>query len=138
MSGTTTVQSIQNNLLGDSVFLIQDCLQGILDTISALDREQSPGAHFWHDDVSQLTLNISQFVEITTLLSQLMVKNKLPNVPGVKESHIHLLFIMKAMNQAIQKEDSIVLEELIKYELKDNLTQWKINLLPHIKRLLNL
>ena len=43
-----------------------------------------------------------------------------------KDSHIHLLFVMKAMNQAQQKQDRVALEDLIKYELKDNLTQWKI------------
>jgi hypothetical protein len=59
------------------------------------------------------------------------------NLPEIKTSHIHLLFILKGINQAQQKNDSLVLEDLIKHELKDNLTQWKINLIPTIKRMLN-
>ena len=41
---------------------------------------------------------------------------------------------MKGVQQAQSKLDHVALEDLIKYELKDNLTQWNIDLLPQIKR----
>jgi hypothetical protein len=59
------------------------------------------------------------------------------SIKDIKESHIQLLFIMKAINQAQLKSDVLALEELIKYELKDNLTQWKIDLFPQVRKLLN-
>ncbi|MFA7613559.1 MAG: hypothetical protein WCY48_04925 [Candidatus Caldatribacteriota bacterium] len=77
-----------------------------------------------------LTTNISSFVEISTLAAKYA---KVTN-PELKDSHISLLFIMKAINNAFLKSDWDALEELIKYELKDNLTQWKINLIPQLKK----
>lgn len=77
-----------------------------------------------------LTTNISSFVEISTLSAKY---NRLNSI-DFKENHISLLFIVKAINHAVMKSDWIALEELIKYELKDNLTQWKINLIPLIKK----
>jgi hypothetical protein len=82
-------------------------------------------------------MDVGTFVEITTLITQMILKRYKMNMSAAKESHIHLLFIMKGINQARQKEDLVALEELIKYELKDNLTQWKIDLIPQAKRLLN-
>ena len=139
MSGTT-LSTIDNgsSLVSNSLLLVQDFLQEILFNINALDTNALPHQFHWNTEVSALTTDISTFVELTTLLSKVMLKHNLGLVPEIKESHIHLLFIMKAMNQAVQKQDLVVLEELIKYELKDNLTQWKIDLIPQMKRLLNL
>lgn len=92
--------------------------------------------YFWNKKLSKLTNDVSQFVELTTLLSKSFRVKKPVMLNEIKESHIQLLFIMKAMNQATEKRDYLALEELIKYELKDNLTQWKIDLIPQIKKLL--
>jgi hypothetical protein len=53
----------------------------------------------------------------------------------IKELEVHLLFVIKAINTAFKKEDQIMLQDLLEYELIDNLTQWKIQALPKIKRL---
>lgn len=79
-----------------------------------------------------LTTNISSFVEISTLAAKYAKMTD----PELKTSHVSLLFIIKAINNAFIKSDWVALEELIKYELKDNLTQWKINLIPQIKRII--
>lgn len=50
---------------------------------------------------------------------------------------IHLLSVMKALLQAKEKNDVVVLCDLLEYELLDNLTQWKIKILPELKKLKN-
>ncbi len=138
MSGTTTSSNVEmGDFLSQTVGLSQELLADILyqiHTISAFIPEKE---FHWNREVAQLTADISQFVELTTLISKVIMKRKSITLPAIKNSHIHLLFILKAMNQAQQKLDLVALEELIKYELKDNLTQWKIDLIPQTKRLLN-
>lgn len=56
---------------------------------------------------------------------------------NVQRLEIHLLSIMKAILQAKEKNDVIMLCDLLEYELIDNLTQWKIKVLPELKKLKN-
>ena len=69
--------------------------------------------------------------------SKFIAQRKKAELPLIKDSHVHLLFVIKAINQAQHKKDALVLDDLIKYELKDNLTQWKIDLIPQMKRLMS-
>lgn len=55
----------------------------------------------------------------------------------IQNLEIHLLSIIKALLQAKEKEDVIMLCDLLEYELVDNLTQWKIKVLPELKKLKN-
>lgn len=54
---------------------------------------------------------------------------------NVQKLEIHLLSVIKALLQAKEKEDIIMLCDLLEYELVDNLTQWKIKVLPELKKL---
>ena len=56
---------------------------------------------------------------------------------SIQNLEIHLLSIMKALLQAKEKNDTIMLCDLLEYELVDNLTQWKIKILPELKKLKN-
>ncbi len=56
---------------------------------------------------------------------------------SIQKLEIHLLSVMKALLQAKEKEDVIMLCDLLEYELIDNLTQWKIKILPELKKLKN-
>jgi len=51
-----------------------------------------------------------------------------------KQLHIHLLSVMKAINTAQNTQDYIMLADLLEYELKDNLTQWKILIMPTLRK----
>lgn len=51
----------------------------------------------------------------------------------VKELQIHLLSVLKAISNAHNKSDLIMLTDLLEYELKDNLTQWKILIIPILR-----
>lgn len=138
MSGMTAQAFTEIDvLLSSTVSISQELLNDILSQINAIDTFIPEREFFWNQQLSGLSSDISKFVEVTTLLSQVIQSKKKTSLPGIKHSHIHLLFIIKAINQAQQKQDALMLEDLIKYELKDNLTQWKIDLIPLLKRLLN-
>ena len=136
MSGMTS-PSYQQDFLVDTLGITLEFLSDIIFDIQNIGEFSADREFIWNRKVMKLTTDISQFVELTTLLSKTIMSRKQLSVAGIKESHIHLLFILKAMNQTQIKQDLIALEELIKYELKDNLTQWKIDLIPQIKKLLN-
>ena len=50
---------------------------------------------------------------------------------------IHLLSVVRSLLQAKEKNDSIMICDLLEYELIDNLKQWKIKILPELKKLKN-
>ncbi len=54
---------------------------------------------------------------------------------NLQKLEIHLLSVIKALVQAKEKNDVIMLCDLLEYELIDNLTQWKIKVLPELKKL---
>lgn len=136
MSGMTT-PSYNQDFLQDTIGLTLEFLSDIILDIQTIGEFKADREFFWNRKVTKLTSDISQFVELTTLLSRIIMSRQQLTVAGIKESHIHLLFVVKGMNQAQLKQDYVALEELIKYELKDNLTQWKIDLIPQTKKLLN-
>jgi hypothetical protein len=138
MSGMTA-QSVGDihHIVLDTISVGQDLLNDIIFQINDIETFSMGKEYFLNLHLSRLSSDITNFVELTTLLSKILVSRKNITIPGIKDSHIHLLFILKGINQAQQKHDTIVLEDLIKHELKDNLTQWKIDLIPSIKRLLN-
>ena len=135
MTGLLT-PSYNQEFLVDTVGLTVDYVSEIILACVATSEFNPEKEYFWNKKLTKLTADVSQFVEITTLLSKAVLKKNTLLLTDIKESHIQLLFIMKAMNQASDKRDYLALEDLIKYELKDNLTQWKIDLIPQIKMLL--
>jgi hypothetical protein len=137
MSGTTSFQNVSKSQIGHALSLTQDLLDLLLERIESISAFTIEKDYLWNQDAALLTTNISAFVEITTLLSKnLMTKDPMA-MTRIKDSHVHLLSILKGMNVAQSKSDTVVLEDLIKYELKDNLTQWKIDLIPLTKSHLN-
>ena len=124
-------------LLSDTIAVGQDLLNDIIQQINTIESFIPDKEYFWNLQLTAMSADITKFVELTTLLSKILVSKKNISIPHIKQSHIHLLFVLKGINLAQQKHDSFVLEDLIKCELKDNLTQWKIDLIPSIKRLLS-
>lgn len=81
--------------------------------------------------------NLELFVQIVIELHRSFhtdEKIKMESTTDIKNLKIHLLSIIKAIYSAKQKNDEIMLCDLIEYELKDNLTQWKINIIPSIRK----
>lgn len=87
----------------------------------------------------------NEIVETTDLLIQLIgdiygslrssLGTNYNKAPMLQQLEIHLLSIMKAMIPAHEKNDLIMLCDLLEFELVDNLNQWKIKGIPHIKKL---
>lgn len=77
-----------------------------------------------------LFINSVNHTSSEVLKKDLELKESLP----IKELQIHLLSIVKALRAAYMKEDYIMLTDLLEYELSDNLTQWKILILPILKQ----
>lgn len=133
VSGMTAL-SYNQDVLQDTLQITVEFLSNIIvDSISIPDHLNEKEYH-WNHKILRITEDVSRFVEITTLLAKALAVKKSIALPAIKDSHIHLLFIIKAMNQAQQKMDYTALEDLIKYELKDNLTQWKIDLIPQLRK----
>ncbi len=126
-----------DSIFSETISISLDLLSDIIQQINSIDNFSAEKEYFWNIQLSDLSSDITKFVELTTMLSKLLASHKKVTIPEIKQSHVHLLFVLKGINQARQKLDSVVLEDLIKYELKDNLTQWKIDLIPLIKRQLN-
>ena len=138
MSGMTDhLNTDSDQFISNSLNLALELLNDIFLQISTLELKSDEHRHFSNLHLTKLSLNLTQFIELTTLTSRMITLKKSLTLNEVKNSHIHLLFVLKGINQAQLKNDEMILEDLIKYELKDNLTQWKINIIPTIKRMLN-
>lgn len=138
MSGMTThTFGEMDAVLSDSLSVSLELLNDIIAQINTIDTYTPEKEFHYNQQLMKMSSDITNFVEVTTLISKILTVKKKVSLPIIKESHIHLLFVLKGINQAQQKHDAVVLEDLIKYELKDNLTQWKIDLIPLIKRQLS-
>ena len=126
-----------HQFLSETIGLTLEYLSDILIDLQTIGDFQIERESAWNRRLAELTQAVGQFVELSTLISQTLKLKTKQSLPLVKESHLSLLYILKAMNQAQVKQDYMALEELIKYELKDNLTQWKIDLIPQFKKLLS-
>ncbi len=123
----TPVENQLNDLSDDLSQLLDKILVKISVCADLLENDQN--------DIAQIKLTkiieaIDIFIQgISYSIKKLDIQNELPQ----KELQIHLLSVLKAIYNAQTKEDFIVLTDLLEYELKDNLTQWKILILPAIK-----
>jgi hypothetical protein len=133
MSGMTDPLYNQN-LLFETIHITQEFLSDIITDIQALPEFNVEKEFHWNHKILRITEDVSRFVQITTLIAKALAKQKGVIISNIKQSHLHLLFVLKAMNQSQLKNDFVALEDLIKYELKDNLTQWKIDLIPQLKK----
>jgi hypothetical protein len=136
MSGMTALNYNRDVLL-ESFSLTQELLSELISDCLTIPASGPDIIYLWHKKIARLTQDISNFVEISTLITRSLSPRGEPLFVDIKNSHIKLLFIMKAISQAQSKTDHIALQDLIKHELKDNLTQWKIDLIPQLKKLLS-
>jgi hypothetical protein len=103
--------------------------------------------HFQTGDLNKANAHFIEVAELMDLYIQLMSRiykvirlnfsDRLLKEDGILRLEIHLLSIMKALLSAKEKNDNIMLCDLLEYELIDNLTQWKIKILPELKKLKN-
>ena len=88
--------------------------------------------------LTEIVGKIDAFIQLITEVHRSLIilsEQKLESGKTIKELEIHLLSITKALLVARKRKDLVMLIDLLDYELKDNLTQWKITVMPQIRRL---
>lgn len=120
-----------------------DSCYGYIDHI--ISRIQKLIAHFNANEIQEGNDQLVEVVELMDLYIQLISKvyqvirlhskEQVLKDESIQKLEIHLLSVIKALLQAKEKNDLIMLCDLLEYELIDNLTQWKIKVLPELKKL---
>lgn len=139
---TLNNNSKKNNSLELAFESIDSCF-GYVDYITA--RIQQLIGFYNAGETDQANATFMEVVDLMDLYIQLITKvyrvlrTDLEGVSfkdeSVQKLEIHLLSVVKALLLAKEKEDVIMLCDLLEYELIDNLTQWKIKVLPELKKL---
>ena len=112
-----------------------DVVMKKIDTLTSLYSE---------NEIMQANALFAEVIEIMDLFIQLMtkihrsirthIKGKFNKAPVIQDLEIHLLSILKALIPAKERNDLIMLCDLLEYELMDNLKRWKINAIPELKK----
>lgn len=104
-----------------------------MNTLYQKGESQEANAHF-----GEMIDILDLYVQLFNKIHQ-TIKRNMKGDPGLSEKiqklDIHLLSVLKALIPAKEKEDIIMLCDLLEYELIDNLTQWKIQIIPSLKKL---
>ena len=124
---------------------LSDCtsyIETIITKIELLTEYQN------ENKMNEANVLFGEVIEIMDLFVQLMSRiyktirkrhtEQLQATATFQNLEIHLLSIMKALLPAKEKNDIIMLNDLLEYELTDNLTQWKIKAIPELKKLRDL
>jgi uncharacterized pyridoxamine 5'-phosphate oxidase family protein len=114
---------------------IDNLVEKTMLAVSFYNKEQIDLGHSVFEDIIE---NLDVYIQLISQIHQTLTIEsdiKLDSQSTVKQLEIHLLSVLKALMQAQQKNDLIMLTDLLEYELRDNLTQWKISAIPHIKKL---
>ena len=126
----------KDNILYDIVLdlnsLIDKILNKIKQTSSNLKSDKNEDALV---SMSVIVDAIDLFIKgINQTISKSNLQQEEKDFLPIKELQVHLLSVVKAISGAYAKQDYIMLTDLLEYELRDNLTQWKILILPVLKK----
>lgn len=105
----------------------------IHELVAIYQSNQIEEAHHKFGDVIEV---VDLFVQLITKIHRTLKTQIGPDYKKssqIQNLEIHLLSIMKGLLPAKEKNDWIMLCDLLEYELIDNLTQWKIKAIPELK-----
>tara|TARA_B100001971_G_scaffold213155_1_gene245529 strand:+ start:119715 stop:120152 length:438 start_codon:yes stop_codon:yes gene_type:complete len=90
------------------------------------------------EEVIKIFDNLSSFISLVSIIFRDSIFQTYDNetTDVLKTLKIHQLSIVKALKSAMKNDDLLMLTDLLEYELKDNLTQWKISAIPQLKQAL--
>ncbi|MEX0798110.1 MAG: hypothetical protein WEB87_03435 [Bacteriovoracaceae bacterium] len=134
--------SAYSSLLAQSVQLLPKYLRTISQAADKTARKvHAEGADAAGSDLDTLADKLSCLINLFSIVRRDCAQTRdfagSPNIrASIRQIKIHLLSILKAIKTAKENGDEVMLADLLEYELKDNLTQWKITAIPHIKRLI--
>jgi len=129
-----------------SVELAYEALDSCTEYINILiEKIQLVSLNFLDNKVVEANAEFAEIIELLDLLVQLITKVnktihsqidiKYQKSETIKRLEIHLLSVLKALIPAKEKNDIIMLCDLLEYELVDNLIQWKIKAIPELKKM---
>ncbi len=86
------------------------------------------------EDLSNIITGVGALIKTSYFLSANYIEEIIDykSLP-IKNLQIHLLSVMKGIETAHKAGDDFMLEDLLEFELKDNLTKWKILVIPTLK-----
>lgn len=116
---------------------IDNMCEKIQHLISAYQTQGAGTNELFGDIVDTLDL----YIQLMSQIFQILKSNRgetFKKGDEIQKLEIHLLSVLKAMLPAKEKEDIIMLTDLLEYELIDNLTQWKIKIVPELRQEFNL
>jgi len=125
-------KTFMSDIIFETHELANKIIDQILNTVKHLQEETDD---IYINKIASIIQAVDTFIQSISFITENM------NDRGVnfhslpfKQLHIHLLSIMKAINTAQNTQDYIMLADLLEYELKDNLTQWKILIMPTLRK----
>ncbi len=131
--------SNSKNILLETIDELPMYLDGLISTIDlAVNFSKNEQTTLMLAVLGDIIEKIDTFIQLITQIHQGLViqtDKRLDSGHTIKQLEIHLLSVTKALLSAKRRNDEIMLLDLLDYELKDNLTQWKITAIPQIKRL---
>ncbi|AYF43138.1 hypothetical protein BALOs_0117 [Halobacteriovorax sp. BALOs_7] len=120
---------------------LDDCL-GYIDQL--LDKIIITTAEFNKSNIDEANLYFADLIEVLELYIHLITRIHATARKGnpeffadnemVKNLEIHLFSVIKALVPAREKNDIVMLSDLLEYELMDNLKQWKEKAIPLIQQ----
>jgi hypothetical protein len=78
------------------------------------------------DVLIQIIIKIHRSIDLKNDESIMLLKN-------MKACEMHLFSVIKAIQHAAIKDDTVIICDLLEHELTDNLKQWKISIIPQLK-----
>lgn len=120
----------------DSCSSYLDVVIGKIDVLGELFSKNKidEANHLFIETIEIMDLFVQLISKINNALKT-ELKDKYRKTDDIQKLEIHLLSIMKALLPAKERNDIIMLCDLLEYELKDNLIQWKIKVIPEMKKM---
>ena len=115
----------------DLIEHIEDLSQSIINKISEMDLKDEKA---YNSELAGIIAGVEILIRSTSfIVRKFQDKDLLLGELPIKNLQIHLLSVLKAIETAHNSKDIVMLEDLLEFELKDNLTKWKILVTPALK-----
>jgi len=123
----------------DSLETIEkNLIEKIYRTVSfSIQKIEKNGDFFDFDDINLISEVISVIVEATSKIAKKNFQLNQDIYQLIKNSNLKIFGVLRIIKISCEKHEDIFLNDLIKHELKDILTEWKISILPQIEKQLS-
>lgn len=129
--------SMNSSELAEIKLLIYTTLQETLDSLgkSIDELKQKPLADYPESDVITIIERTRQFVIFAKYCGDFLKQTS--SSTEIREEMVkiklHLLSVLRSLVESVRAKDKIAAHDLLTEELRDNLTMWKIKVLPMLR-----